>query len=174
MKNVCKLAAIGLLSASLAGTAAGAASAKPAAGAHLPASSVSAGPSDDVSVNTVTNTVKVTNNTGKKLWVSNVWVTPAEVSGMWWSDGPWVPKAGESIPAGESRSYGVQFIPNAYLNPEVAVELKDDENRTAQYQTQTWIDGGSTLVKFNDRTYYKVHGENASPGWITDISIENP
>ncbi|MFF7183605.1 hypothetical protein [Streptomyces sp. NPDC008121] len=120
------------------------------------------------------NTVSVTNNTDKPLTLAAVTVAnrPYEEAVLLHSNyGMWRPKAGDVLQPGKRGLYPV--IHWIWNNPQVALEFKDTEGRSARYFTETWGDGGSTLTK-DDRTYYKVNGNHAAPGQWTMISLANP
>ncbi|MER7960207.1 hypothetical protein [Streptomyces sp. NPDC096030] len=173
MKRMHKAALAGVLAAGLAASGAGAAS---AAGqpAVQPAAVVAeaAAEGDEVQARAF-NTVTVTNETGRALTVSGISVKGGhQGTSPFTGDGLWTPATGDVLPAGGKESYGTKHNRYVYLTPEVTVEFKDSEGRSARYTTVAWYDGGSTVTK-DDSTYYKVHGSNAGPGQFTMLSIRN-
>ncbi|MFF7183589.1 hypothetical protein [Streptomyces sp. NPDC008121] len=174
----------GCLTAGIAG-AASATSPAPQAGMS-PSSAVASAPymtpGDDVQAQGVYNTVRITNDTGKDLKLTDMRIK--EPSGKdWWGtyeqviEGHlhlWRPlpnsyEHDSTIKAGATREYGVTAY--SWATPVVEMTFKDDEGRTAKYETMSYTHGGSLLTKPLSSDYW-VDGVGATGGQKTNISIQ--
>ncbi|MFF7183337.1 hypothetical protein [Streptomyces sp. NPDC008121] len=123
----------------------------------------------------VYNTVDVTNNTGEKLTLTSLDIESSH-SGYHYSydqailqdGGLWLPRVGDTLEPGETRSYGVIFW--SHYTPEVYTNFEDEKKRKTTFATYSWADGGSTVSMRMGQGLWPL-GSNAAPGQHTKISI---
>ncbi|MER7958191.1 hypothetical protein [Streptomyces sp. NPDC096030] len=155
-------------------TAAGAPSASASAAGTAPA----AGETDRAGTAClfcVYNTVDLTNSTGGTLTLTALSIeTDSTVyrysyeQAIYHEGSLWLPRAGDTLEPGETRSYGVVFwSPTA---PEIYLHFEDGKGRKTTFATQSWWNGGSLVTMRMGQGLWPLGG-NAGPGQHTKLSI---
>ncbi|MFF7183098.1 hypothetical protein [Streptomyces sp. NPDC008121] len=82
--------------------------------------------------------------------------------------GLWLPRVGDILEPGETRSYGVVFWMSS--GPEVYLDLEDGKGRKTTFATRSCWNGGSEVTMRMGQGLWPLGG-NAGPGEHTQLRI---